>query len=179
MKIELELSATSIDSAIRALTEYQQSIDKKLNLLMQRISERIIAEAQQNFNSAVGATNINTADSAPPKVSVDWSVSKRNTYIVTAKDVSSGEPQIAFVEFGAGVFHNGSAGSSPHPLGTELGLTIGSYGYGRGTRRAWGYYDETGQLVITRGTPGQSPFYRAFLAAVAEIPQLAKEVFGQ
>lgn len=39
-----------------------------------------------------------------------------------------------FIEFGAGIHYNGSAGSSPHPKGNEFGYTIGSYGKGLGKK---------------------------------------------
>ena len=39
-------------------------------------------------------------------------------------------------EFGSGVYHNGSVGTSPNPYGDDLGLTIGSYGKGHGKQTA-------------------------------------------
>ena len=90
--------------------------------------------------------------------------------------IANGEDAV-WVEFGAGVYHNGSVGSSPHPKGAELGMTIGSYGNGRGSRRVWGYYDEGG-LVLTRGTPAQMPMYSAAKAVCEKIDEIARRVFG-
>lgn len=42
--------------------------------------------------------------------------------------------ELLFIEFGAGIHYNGSAGSSPHPKGNEFGYTIGSYGKGLGKK---------------------------------------------
>lgn len=90
--------------------------------------------------------------------------------------IASGEDAI-WVEFGAGVYHNGSAGSSPHPKGTELGFTIGGYGKGDGKKNIWGYYSD-GELKLTHGTPAKMPMYRAVQTVCNEIASIAKEVFG-
>ena len=81
-------------------------------------------------------------------------------------------------KFGAGVYHNGSVGSSPNPFGNDLGFTIGSYGKGYGKKQAWGYYDENGDLVITRGTPASMPLYNAAQEVMRKAVEIAKEVFG-
>ena len=81
-----------------------------------------------------------------------------------------------WVEFGAGVYHNGAVGSSPNPYGSELGFTIGSYGT-NGARDIWGFY-ENGELVLTHGTPAAMPLFHAVQDTIDEIPSIAKEVFG-
>lgn len=91
--------------------------------------------------------------------------------------VADGEDAV-WCEFDAGVYHNGAAGSSPNPYGPELGLTIGSYGKGHGKRSAWGYYDENGELVITRGAPASMPMYRAARDVTVRAVQIAREVFS-
>lgn len=81
------------------------------------------------------------------------------------------------MEFGAGVYHNGSAGSSPHPKGSELGFTIGGYGEGMGKRQTWGFYEDS-ELRLTHGTPAIMPMYNALKTVCDEIAGIAKEVFG-
>ena len=71
--------------------------------------------------------------------------------------------QAVFVEFGAGVFYNGSPGTSPHPYGVELGYTIGDYGLGLGKNETWEYM-EKGKYHITHGTPAAMPLYNASVA---------------
>lgn len=92
--------------------------------------------------------------------------------------VASGEDAV-WVEFGAGVYHNGAAGSSPHPKGNELGFTIGSYGKGNGRKTTWGYLDDDGELHLTHGTPATMPMYRAMETVSEEVYLIAKEVFGK
>ena len=89
--------------------------------------------------------------------------------------VAQGEDAI-WVEFGAGVHHNGSAGSSPHPSGAELGFTIGGFGKGNGKKDIWGYY-EGGELRLTHGTPAVMPMYNAMKMVCDEIVDIAREVF--
>ena len=101
------------------------------------------------------------------------SVSERGDISVIVAD---GEDAV-WVEFGAGVYHNGSAGSSPNPYGAQLGFTIGSYGKGYGKANAWGYYDENNNLVLTRGTPASMPMYRAAQAVAKQSLKIAREVF--
>lgn len=72
--------------------------------------------------------------------------------------------QAVFVEFGAGVYYNGAAGSSPHPYGVELGYTIGDYGWGFGQFDEWGYTDANGKYRLTHGTPAAMPLYNAGVA---------------
>jgi hypothetical protein len=89
--------------------------------------------------------------------------------------IADGEDAV-WVEFGAGVHHNGSAGSSPHPSGAELGFTIGGYGKGRGKRETWGYYED-GELRLTHGTPATMPMYRAVKTVCDELTNITREVF--
>lgn len=100
---------------------------------------------------------------------------------VTDKDnvsiiIANGEDAI-WVEFGAGVYHNGSAGGSPHPKGSSLGFTIGGYGKGMGKKSVWGYYED-GDLRLTHGTPAVMPMYNAVKTVCDNISAIAREVFG-
>ena len=86
-------------------------------------------------------------------------------------------PNAAFVEFGAGIHYNGPAGSSPHPLGTELGYTIGSYGQGQGANDFWFYTkDETEH--ISHGTQALMPMWKASQKMRQEAKAKAKSVFS-
>ena len=82
------------------------------------------------------------------------------------------------MEFGAGVYYNGAVGSSPNPLGTELGFTIGSYGLGNGRKEVWGYTGEDGQIHLTHGAPASMPLYKAVQSVSRDIVRIAREVFS-
>lgn len=167
--ITFKLSEHDIDRAIKELADYKQEILKKTELLRQKVAERLADEARQGFNGAVvddlvkGGTRYGQ---------VDVSIDERGN--VTAV-VAIGEDAV-WIEFGAGVYHNGSPGSSPHPHGAELGMTIGGFGKGNGKKEVWGFYEE-GELKLTRGTPAKMPMARAVTTVCNEISEIAKEVF--
>lgn len=81
-------------------------------------------------------------------------------------------PDIAFIEFGAGMHYNGHVGDSPHPKGVELGYTIGSYGYGLGRFDHW-YHNG----IKSFGTEATMPLYRAAQAMRFDVVRLCREVF--
>lgn len=167
--ITFGLSSQDIDRAMKELVDYKQDILKKTELLRKRVAERLADETRQGFNGAVvddlikGGTRYG---------SVDVSIDEREN--VTAV-VAIGEDAV-WIEFGAGVYHNGSPGSSPHPHGAELGMTIGGFGKGNGKKEVWGFYEE-GELKLTHGTPAKMPMARAVTTVCNEISQIAKEVF--
>lgn len=168
--ISFGLSSSDIDRAIKELADYKQDILKKTDLLREKVAQRLADEAQKGFNGAVlddllkGGTKF---------AQVDVSVDNRGSVTVV---VANGEDAV-WIEFGAGVYHNGSPGSSPHPSGAELGFVIGGFGKGNGKKETWGYYEE-GELRLTRGTPATMPMSRAITTVCDEISEIAKEVFG-
>ena len=168
--ISFGLSSSDIDRAIKALADYKQDILKKTDLLREKVAQRLADEAEKGFNGAVlddlikGGTKF---------AQVDVSVDNRGSVTVV---VANGEDAV-WIEFGAGVYHNGSPGSSPHPSGAELGFVIGGFGKGNGKKDTWGYYEE-GELKLTRGTPATMPMSRAITTVCDEISEIAKEVFG-
>lgn len=170
-KITVELTESGIDKAIKELEEYKKDIKRKTALLQDRIAKRIEEEADKGFASAV-VDDLVRGGYQKPDVTVNYTT-KGDISVVVAQ----GEDAV-WVEFGAGVYHNGNLGSSPHPRGSELGMTIGGYGQGKGKQRSWGFKDTDGTLHVTRGTPAQMPLEKAVLSVLDELPQMAKEVFG-
>ena len=170
-KITIGLSEQDIDRAIREMAQYKTEFLQKVELLREKVADRLAVEAQSGFTGAVVDDLIKRGQKfADVKVSVD---NRANLSVV----VANGEDAV-WVEFGAGVYHNGSPGSSPHPNGAELGFTIGSFDKGNGKREAWGYYDENNELKLTRGTPATMPMYRAVQTVCNDIQNIAREVFG-
>lgn len=169
-KITIELSEQGIDKAIKELADFKRDFLKKVDLLREKVAERLADEAKKDFTGAVVDDLIKGGQRY---AQVDVSVDKRGNITVV---VASGKDAV-WIEFGAGVYHNGSPGSSPHPNGAELGLTIGSFGKGNGKKETWGFYED-GELRLTHGTPARMPMARAVTTVCNEISQIAKEVFG-
>jgi len=178
-KISFGLSEQDIDRAIKELEQYKRDFLKKVDKFRDRVAQRLAEEAQQGFNGAIvddtyrTITNGVKSSEQSRVAQVDVSVDNRGAVTVV---VANGEDAI-WVEFGAGVYHNGSPGSSPHPHGAELGFTIGSFGE-NGKKKSWGYRDENGVIHVTHGTPARMPMTRAVTTVCNEIAQIAKEVFG-
>ena len=160
-KIKVYLSTRSIDDAVRELKSYDNHLADKTYLFVKRLAE---------VGFSVVRTNLDTENNTYIKLSSFENVTK-GTLIVEGAEV-------LFFEFGAGITYNGAAGTSPHPKGEELGYTIGYYGKGKGAQKTWAYYADTGELVITSGTPAQMPVYKASLAMRDQIRVVAREVFG-
>ena len=83
---------------------------------------------------------------------------------------------VAFIEFGSGVYHNSS---EPYPNPRPDGIVgIGEYGKGQGKRKAWGYRNEAGEVVVTHGNPAAMPMWYASEEMRSKIQRIAQEVFG-
>ena len=169
--IRFGLGVTDINRAIREVNKFKQDFRNKVDTYRKRIAEELAVQASLNFGNAVVDDVIY---GSPRRPDVAVTVSERGSISVV---VAEGEDAV-WCEFGAGVYHNGSVGSSPNPYGNDLGFTIGSYGKGYGKKQAWGYYDESGELVITRGTPASMPLYNAAQEVMRKAIEIAKEVFG-
>lgn len=169
--ISVSLSESGIEKAIQELLAYKQEIIRKTELLRQKVAARLADEARSGFNGAI--VDYLTGKNSPRLADVNVTVDDRDNVSVV---VAEGEDAV-WVEFGAGVYHNGSVGSSPHPKGAELGFTIGGYGKGNGKKEIWGFYDD-GELRLTHGTPARMPMSQAMNTIINDIVSIAREVFG-
>lgn len=172
--ISFGLSVSEINRALRELEQYKQQVIRKTELLRKRIAERLEDEVNSGFAAAV-VDDLLKGGTRKPQVNVTIDPGD-NVSVVIAKGEDDHKKDAVWVEFGAGVYHNGAAGSSPHPRGGELGLTIGGYGKGMGKRQVWGFLED-GELRLTRGTPAAMPMYNAMQTVCREIASIAKEVF--
>lgn len=167
--IRFGLSAREIDKAIRELEQYKQDIIRKTDLLRERVAERLAELSQDGF---AGAVVDDLLKGGQRTAQVDVSIDQRDNVTLV---IARGEDAV-WVEFGAGVHYNGSAGTSPHPKGSELGFTIGGYGKGMGKKDVWGFYED-GELRLTHGAPATMPMYNAAKTVCDEIAEIAREVF--
>ena len=168
--ISFTLDKKDIARAIKELKQFKTDFLRKVETYRLRVTEDISNSASLNFSSATMEHTVR-GDRRKPNVNV--SVDNRGNISVVVAD---GEDAV-WCEFGAGVYYNGSVGSSPNPYGKALGFTIGSYGKGYGKGKAWGYYDDAGELVITRGTPATMPMYNAAKEVTKRAIDIAREVF--
>lgn len=159
--IKMTLGPQSINNAIKELRVFKRSIKGKANKLLKELADIGLDEATVRFTGAMydGVTHTD--------IEVK-SVSNGYAIVASGKDV-------AFIEFGAGVHYNTP---DPYPNARPNGIVgIGEYGKGYGKRQAWGFRDDTGELVITHGNPAAMPMWYASEEMRSEIKRIAKEVF--
>ena len=160
--IKMSLSTSSINDAIGELKSFRDSIEQKKNRLLEGLATIGIREASVRFSSAMydGVNDSHVTLMPIP-----------NGYAIVATGKA-----VAFIEFGAGVYHNSS---EPYPDPRPAGIVgIGEYGKGYGKRNTWVYKDEAGEKVFTHGNPAAMPMWYASEEMRSKITQIAKEVFG-
>ena len=168
--IRMSLSKDSIQNAINELEAYKNSLQFKTSIFVQRLGEeglKVVDERKNNFRGDSNGSDLQ---------SYVWLTYEGNfamaTLVLAGKDV-------AFIEFGSGIHYNTSAGSSMHPKGQDLGMTIGSYGQGKGQFDSWVYFDEElGRYKTSHGTGATMPVYGAYESIKDKFYSIAKEVFG-
>lgn len=176
-KIKINLSDKSIQNAIQELSKYRNWVNSKTSQLIKELAEVGIpviednmAKANYTYDSKNIRSGSNTEHYTHVKIHSFGSYSE-------ATLILEGE-EVLFIEYGAGVYYNGSAGSSPHPKGAVNGMVIGSYGKHHGVQKVWGYYDDNGDLVLTHGVKAQMPMYKAQTEIERQMVAVAKRVFS-
>ena len=160
--IKMRLSTSSIDKAIKELKAFRDSIDKKKDHLIEELANIGVREASVRFTTAM-YDGVNDSSVTLEAIS--------GGYCIKAEGKA-----VAFIEFGAGVYHNpGEPYPNPRPSGI---VGIGEYGKGYGKRQAWGFKDDSGELVITHGNLAAMPMWYASEEMRSKIKKIAQEVFG-
>ena len=159
--IECTLDKQDIDRAIKELRAFKREFLKREKRLIEGLAEIGLKEASVRFTTAMyDGTN---------DVSVHLDKAN-NGYVIVADGQA-----VAFIEFGAGVYHNTS---EPYPNPRPDGIVgIGEYGKGMGKRKAWGYKNDDGEVVITRGNPAAMPMWYASEEIKNSVLKVVKEVF--
>lgn len=172
-----DLSVKGIDGLIKQLREYEDELKRKTEQLVRELAEAGIPVIDSNMAKATFTVDSDGVQSG--------SDPEHNTYVkihtfgdyAEATLVVEGR-ELLFIEFGAGVYYNTPVGTSPHPKGGDLGYVIGSYGKGHGAQKIWGYFDDSGALVLTHGTEATMPVYKAELEIRDKYLKVARKVFG-
>lgn len=160
--INYSLSVSDINRAIREVEKFKREFLKKKEQFMNGLAMIGVKEASVRFTTAI-YDGVNDAEVTLDKTD--------NGYRITANGQA-----VAFIEFGAGVYHNPS---EPYPEPRPAGIVgIGEYGLGKGKQKAWGFKDESGEVVITRGNPASMPMWYASTEMKNSILKVAREVFG-
>ena len=159
--ISVALGASSIDKAIRELKTYEAWVKQKTAELTERLATIGAMEATVRFGRAYydGDKDVVVSVESIPK---GWKI------------VAAGQ-SVCVIECGAGVYFNGPEPYPERPAGVA---GIGEYGQGKGKQDTWGYYDSSGELVLTHGTPAAMPMLHASRVMRQEVLRIAREVFA-
>lgn len=158
----MNVSSSSIRDAINELTSFRDSLAAKTDKLLEELAYIGVKEASIRFTTAIyDGVNDSSVSLEPIK----------EGYCIKAEGKA-----VAFIEFGAGVYHNpGEPYPNPRPSGI---VGIGEYGKGHGKRQAWGFRNENDELVITHGNPAAMPMWYASEEMRDAIKAKFLEVFG-
>ena len=160
--LRMSLSSKSIGQALKELKRYRDSLEDRKQQLLKELAEIGVREASVRFTTAM-YDGVNDSEVTLETI--------ENGYCI----VASGEA-VAFIEFGAGVYHNPT---EPYPNPRPDGIVgIGEYGKGYGKRQAWGFHDDSGELVITHGNPAAMPMWYASEEMRDSILTISRRVFG-
>jgi hypothetical protein len=160
--IQMSLSSKSIEQALRELKAFRDSLESKEQELLKELANIGVQEASVRFTNAM-YDGVNDSEVTLETI--------ENGYRIVAK----GEA-VAFIEFGTGVHYNPT---EPYPKPRPDGIVgIGEYGHGYGKRQAWGFKDESDNLVITHGNPAAMPMWYASEEMRNSILKIARRVFG-
>ena len=161
--IRMSLSSKSIGQAIKELTAYRDSLERRKDQLLEELANIGVREASVRFTTAIYDGENDSEVTLEPIA---------NGYRIVAEGKA-----VAFIEFGAGVYHNPT---EPYPNPRPDGIVgIGEYGHGYGKRQAWGFKDDNGELVITHGNPAAMPMWYASEEMRNSIQKIAEKVFGK
>lgn len=158
-KITLDLSAKSIDSAIKEVRKYKAWVELKEKELRIRLASLGATVASIRFSGAIyNGTN-----------DVSVRVDDNGT---TATIYAEGE-SVAFIEFGSGEKYGYG-----HPQAGELGVGPGTYPEGKGhwdDPKGWWYAKGKHSF----GNPPAMAMVAAVQAITEQVTMIAKEVFSQ
>jgi len=164
----------SFARALADIDRYCDHLRDGANRIREEVAERIKTSAEQGFSESIAdAIYVGGSEVVGGNVSVTVEDSGDTTSVV-----ASG-PDALFMEYGAGVHFNGTAGSSPHPHGQEAGMLIGEYGRHMGRHDSWAIPGSTHTTpILTHGTPASMPMYRGAEAVKADLTDIAREVLN-
>lgn len=153
--IKCELDQTSLDKAMKELTDYKNSINDKLRQLVTLLLQDGIEVAKASLASTVG-------DSDVAGTVADGFIVDSSGDIVKAIVFLSGK-DVLFIEFGAGIYYNNG---NAHPKASALGYGVGTYPSEHPPNRAinpgyWWYKGDDDAKHLSLGTMASMPMYHA------------------
>lgn len=165
------MSPSSIDQAIKYLTEYKDSIPVKTRIFCEKLTELGVEVAKTYVYSVDAVFTTELFNSIHKEVRQDDGMN----FIFAVVASSS---HAVYVEFGTGIVGQESPYPYPFPEGASWeyasGKTIRQLSDGR---YGWIYYRD-GNFYFTEGMQSRPFMYPAAMEMQKNIKKIAKEVFG-
>ena len=158
---------SSVQNAIKDLEALKKEWKRKANLCAETIAAMLADKITENITSIPYSDDL--IDLGTQTALTRYPIAGA---IATGNRVLIGGDEIAFIEFGAGIYHN--AGTH-NPLSEKVNFdtAIGSYGKGHGNEPYW----FIAHNLISRGTPAYMPIYKAIEEIKPMIPTIVRQVF--
>jgi len=166
-RLKMKLTQQSIQETINALEKYKKELNEKQTQFMETLGKEGLTFLEVKLNEIPSLMKGN--------ITCKMSLANSSKVIIEMEG-----RQVAFIEFGAGMLYNAPIGGTRHPLGGELGYTIGSYNPespNASDPNGWWYTDENGQSEHTYGTPTFAPLYNTEMDILVKCADIAKRVF--
>lgn len=156
----------SLDKAIQEIRQYQNSLQRKVQIFIDRLAKEGLQVVQS------------TMESVPDEEKGSYYteiVNTSNGDIIGAAIRLTGD-KVLFIEFSAGITYG--TDNYPLPSGDKYGM--GTYP-GKGhwdSPYGWWYVDEHGEKHHSYGNRAYMPMYHAEQAIIIQIRHIAREVFS-
>jgi len=166
--IRFSLDEKSIARAIKSLEVYERKLAAKNKTFIRRLTERGIEVFEEKYSETNADEYTDLAHDKPVLV-------LHGSYPDLTGEISFSGKSLLFIEFGTGIYYNTPVGTSPHPKGGELGMTIGGYRPGSKGRFEW-WQIPSGE--ITNGIRARMPVWNAAQKMAEVAVSVAQEVYG-
>lgn len=163
----IDITVSGLDKAIAELKAYKSSLLERCNRAQRAIAQLVRDTAQQGFDTAA----VNGGHTPAPTNVTVLPDSSGPTVVIAEGD------QAMFIEFGAGVYYNGTGIPYRENRAEFPGYEMGSYGMHNGLKDHWRYKGDDGKWHMTHGTIMQSPMYNAVISALPEIAGIIRSEF--
>ena len=159
--IEIKLS----NAGLKNLTAFAGQLETRVELFI---------EALMQVGIPVIDTSIATAQGDSDRTHSTYvTIEQRGLFISATLNVQGKD--IAFLEFGAGIYYNGA---NEHPKASELGMGVGTYpNQTHAFDLGWWYTDDMGVKHYSHGTEARFPLYRAKQEMQNRFFEVAKQFF--
>jgi len=162
----------SVTIKYTGLKEFQKYIDRYARELPQMAEQFLYNLASSGIPVVDSAMMTSMGDSSP--VHTSWVEMQNDGSTIRATLWVEGD-DLAFIEFGAGIYYN----SADHPKASEFGVGIGTYGQHQGLNMGWFYYDDAGEKKFSRGTEMTMPVFKASQEMERKFFEVAMQTFGE